>query len=241
MKSDSVSRRGFLAKSAGTAAAFQIIRPELVRGFADEKMNAGLIGCGGRGTQAMENILTGVPNVEITALADIFEDRMEDSIRKTRALKPELSSRFKVEPDHRFIGFDAYQKLINSDVDIVMIATHPAYRPLHFEAAIEAKKHVFCEKPFGTDATGVRRFMAAAKKSQELKLTVKSGAQRRSQAWYLDQLKRVKNGDIGDIAHMNAYWVGSPVLNFNNAALFPNRKRDPKWSDMEFQTRNWYS
>src|SRR5260370_13234522 len=135
--SDSISRRGFLTKAAGGAAAFQIIRPELVRGAADPVLKAGLIGCGGRGTQALENLLTGVPNVEITALADIFEDRMEDSIRKTRALKPELSGRFKVEPDHRFIGFDAYKKLANSDVDIVMLAAHPAYRPLHFEAVVE--------------------------------------------------------------------------------------------------------
>src|SRR3954465_11734776 len=104
MKSDS-SRRSFLTSSIGGAAAFQIIRPELVRGMADEKLKAGLIGCGGRRTQALENILMGAPNVEITALADVFEDRMEDSIRKTRALRPEFSNRFKVEPDHRFVGF----------------------------------------------------------------------------------------------------------------------------------------
>jgi len=136
------------------------------------------------------------------------------------------------------VGFDAYKKVIASGVDIVMLATYPAYRPMHFEAAVEARKHIFCEKPFGTDPVNLRRFMAAAKKSEELKLTVKSGAQRRSQAWYLDQFKRVKNGEIGDIAHLNAYWVGGPVLNFNT---FPNRKRDPKWGDMEFQHRNWYS
>ena len=192
MKSDSVSRRGFLAKSVGGAAAFQIIRPELVRGFADEKLKAGLVGCGGRGTQAIENMLTGVPNVEIVALADIFEDRMESSIRRTQGLRPELSSRFKVEPDKRFVGFDAYKKLISSGVDIVMLATHPAYRPMHFEAAIEAGKHVFCEKPFGTDATGVQRFMAAAKLSVEKKLTVKSGAQRRSHPAYLAEYKRLR-------------------------------------------------
>ena len=236
MKSDSVSRRSLLKAGIGGAAAFQIIRPELVRGFADEKLKAGLIGCGGRGTQALENILTGVPNVEITALADIFEDRMEDSIRRTRALKPELSSRFKVEPDHRFMRFDAYKKLINSGVDIVMLAAHPAYRPMHFEAAVEAKKHIL-----GTDATGVRRYMAAAKKSQELKLTVKSGAQRRSHPAYLDQYKRLKNGEFGDIVHMNAYWVGTPVLNFRNNPLFPGGKRNPAWADLEFQSRNWYS
>jgi len=230
MKSNSVSRRSFLTAGAGGAAAFQIIRPELVRGFADEKLKAGLVGCGGRGTQAMENILTGTSNVEITALADVFEDRMESSIRKTRALPPQLSSRFKVEPDHRFIGFDAYKKLINSDVDIIMLATNPAYRPMHFEAAVEAKKHIFCEKPMGTDPTGVRRYMAAAKKSQELKLTVKSGAQRRSHPAYLDEYKKLKNGDYGDIVHMNAYWVGTPVLNFKNNPLFPGGKRNPAWA-----------
>jgi predicted dehydrogenase len=184
---ESKSRRSFLASSIGAATAFQIIKPELVRGQGKEKLRAGLIGCGGRGTQAMQNILTGCDNVEIVAMADVFEDRLEDSIRTTRALKPELSSRFKVDAEHRFVGFDAYKKVVASNVDIVMLAANPGYRPLHFEAAVEAKKHIFCEKPMGTDATGVRRFMAAAKKSQELKLTVKSGAQRRSQVWYLDK------------------------------------------------------
>jgi predicted dehydrogenase len=188
----------------------------------------------------MENLLTACPNVEITAMADVFEDRLEDSFRKTQRLKPELASRFKVDGEHKFVGFEAYKKVISSGVDIVMLATNPAYRPLHFEAAVEAKKHVFCEKPFGTDPVGVRRFMAAAKKSEELKLTVKSGAQRRSQTWYLDNYKRYKSGEIGEIVALNANWIGTPVLNFNSP-LFPNHKRDPKWGDIEFQQRNWYS
>jgi len=238
---DSTSRRSFLVSSIGGATAFQIIRPELVRGQGSPVLKAGLIGCGGRGTQAIENILTGCDNVEIVAMADVFEDRMESSIRTTQALKPELSKRFKVDPEHRFVGFDAYKKLVSSDIDIVMLAANPGYRPMHFEAAVEAKKHIFCEKPMGTDATGIRRFMAAAKKSQELKLTVKSGAQRRSQTWYLDRYKRVRNGEIGDIVHMDANWVGTPVLNFLNAKLFPNKKRDPRWGDLEWQQRNWYS
>src|ERR1039458_8948137 len=238
---ESTSRLSFLATSIGGATAFQIIRPELVRGQGAPTMRAGLIGCGGRGTQAMENLLSGVDNVEIVALADVFEDKRETSIRTTQALKPELAKRFKVDAEHRFVGFDAYKKLVASDVDIVMLAANPGYRPMHFEAAVEARKHVFCEKPMGTDATGIRRFMAAAKKSRELKLTVKSGAQRRSQPWYLDQYKRVKNGEIGDIVQMNANWVGTPVLNFTNSKFFPNRKRDPRMSDLEFQQRNWYS
>jgi predicted dehydrogenase len=241
MANDNLSRRSFLTSSVAGATAFQIVKPELVRGAGNEKLKAGLVGCGGRGTQAIENILTGCDNVEIVALADVFEDRLDDCLRKSKALKPELADRVKVDAEHRFIGFDGYKKVLASEIDIVMLAAYPAYRPMHFEAAIEAKKHVFCEKPFGTDAVGVRRFMAAAKKSEELKLTVKSGAQRRSQAWYLDQYKRLKGGEFGEIVALDANWLGGPVLNFNNASLFPNRKRDPKWGDMEFQHRNWYS
>jgi predicted dehydrogenase len=236
---DNVSRRSFLTSTVAGATAFQIVKPELVRGAGNEKLKAGLVGCGGRGTQAIQNILTGCDNVEIVALADVFEDRLEDCLRKSKALPPALSDRVKVDPEHHFVGFDAYKKVIES-VDIVMLATYPAYRPMHFEAAVEAKKHIFCEKPFGTDPVNLRRFMAAAKKSEELKLTVKSGAQRRSQAWYLDKHQRMKNGEFGDIVALNANWVGSPVLNFNSA-IFPNHKRDPKWGDMEFQHRNWYS
>ncbi len=236
-----VSRRSFLTSAAAGATAFQIVKPELVRGAGNEKLKAGLVGCGGRGTQAIQNILTGCDNVEIVALADLFEDRLEDCLQKSKALKPDLSSRVNVDAEHRFTGFDGYKKLIASGVDLVMLATYPAYRPMHFEAAVEAKKHIFCEKPFGTDAVGVRRFMAAAKKSEELKLTVKSGAQRRSQSTYLEPYKRMKDGQIGDIVALYANWVGGPVLNFNNAKLFPTRKRPAGMSDMEFQHRNWYS
>jgi predicted dehydrogenase len=240
--SDALSRRSFLRNStiAGAASAFTIVKPELVRGAGKEKLKAGLIGCGGRGTEAVNNILTGCPNVEVVAMADAFEDHLEKSFAQLSQSKH--ADRFKVDPEHRFTGFDAYKKLIASDVDIVMLATPPGYRPIHFEAAIEAKKHVFCEKPFGTDPVNVRRFMAAAKKSAELKLTVKSGAQRRSQPFYLEQYKRVKSGAIGDIVAMNAYWQGSPVLQFlGDSWPGPKGKRDPKWSDLEFQSRSWYS
>ncbi|HEY1342581.1 MAG TPA: Gfo/Idh/MocA family oxidoreductase [Bryobacteraceae bacterium] len=238
MGNNPLSRRSFLTSSVASAAAFQIIKPELVRGAGNEKLKAGLVGCGGRGTQAVQNILTGCDNVEVVAMADLYEDRLEDSLRKSRALKPELANRVKVDAEHRFTGFDAYKKVIQSDVDIVMLATSPAYRPIHFEAAVEAKKHIFCEKPMGADPVNIRRYMAAAKKSEELKLTVKSGAQRRSQTWYLDQYKRLKDGSIGEIQAMYASWEGTPVLQFEK---WPNKKRDPKWSDMEFQNRGWYS
>ena len=238
MEPTSTSRRSFLTSAIAGASAFQIVKPELVRGAGNEKLKAGLVGCGGRGTQAVQNLLTGCDNVEFVAMADIFEDRLQHSLATLQKLPPALSGRVKVDGEHEFTGFDAYKKVIASGVDIVMLATYPAYRPMHFEAAVEARKHIFCEKPFATDPVNLRRFMAAARKSEELKLTVKSGAQRRSQAWYLDQYKRLKNGEVGDIVALNANWVGSPVLNFNS---FPNKKRDPKWGDMEYQNRNWYS
>ena len=245
--SDTLSRRSFLKNSsvigAGTSA-FTIIRPELVRGAGKERLKAGLVGCGGRGTEAVVNLLTGTENVEIVAMGDIFEDRLEKSLASIRdeTKNPKLQDRVKVPPDRHFVGFDAYKKVIASDVDIVMLATPPGYRPEHFEACIAAKKHVFCEKPFGTDPVGVRRFMAAAKKSEELKLTVMSGAQRRFARDYTETIDKIKNGAIGDVVATYAYWVGGPVLQFLGGGWpGPNGQRDPKWSDMIWQNRNWYS
>src|SRR2546427_11422618 len=205
-----VSRRSFLRKSSGAgAAAFTIVKPALVRGAGNEKLRAGLVGCGARGTQAAVQFLTGSENVELVAMADIFEDKLEKSLATIRdgAKNPDIQSKVKVDPDHHFIGFDAYKKVIDSDVDIVMLATPPGYRPIHFEAAVEARKHVFCEKPFGTDPVNVRRFMAAAKKSEELKLTVMSGAQRHSQREYVETINRIKDGEIGDVTAAYAYWI----------------------------------
>src|ERR1051325_3614278 len=114
MESSSVSRRSFLTSAAAGATAFQIVKPELVRGAGNEKLRAGLVGCGGRGTAAIQNVLMGTDNVEIVALADVFEDRLEDCLRKSQALAPALSDRVKVDADHRFVGFEAYKKVIES-------------------------------------------------------------------------------------------------------------------------------
>src|SRR2546421_6258901 len=186
-----LSRRSFLKKSTGvsaSASAFTIIKPELVRGAGNEKLKVGLIGCGGRGTQAAQQLLHGNENVELVAMGDIFEDKLEASLKNIRnsSQYPSARDKVKVDPEHHFVGFDAYKKVLASDIDVVMLATPPGYRPEHFVAAVEARKHVFSEKPFGTDPVGVRKVMAAAKKARQLKLTVMSGAQRRNQKDYLE-------------------------------------------------------
>jgi predicted dehydrogenase len=224
-------RRAFLA-----AGAFTIVRPELVRGAGAQKLKAGIVGLGGRGRQAAVDLLTADPNVEITAVADLFEDKLESNLAWLRDQNrfPRTHDRVKVDPALRFTGFDAYKKICSAEVDIVMLATPPGYRPMHFEAAVEAGKHVFCEKPFGTDPVGVRRFMAAAKKSEEKKLTVVSGAQRRFQREYVETVDKIQNGAIGELRAAYAYWVGTPVIQ-------QPKGRDPKWGDMSWQHRNWYS
>ncbi len=227
-----MTRRSFLNKSAVTGAGFTIIKPQLVRGAGPAKLRAALVGCGGRGTGAATQFLQGNENVELVALADIFEDAQERCLTRLRNV-PEIQSKLKVEPDRRIIGFDGYKKILTSDVDIVLLCTPPGYRPMHFEAAIEAKKHVFAEKPFATDPAGVRRFMAAAKKAEELKLTVMSGAQRRSDPEYKETVRKIQDGALGDITATYAYWIGGPVIK--------QKARDPKWADMTWQHRNWYS
>ena len=232
----------------------------LARGASSkDRLKAGLVGCGGRGTQAVVNLLTGNDNVEIVALADVFEDNLEGSLNKLRTdakylsrdagitverdgkpveltaqeLISSIQSRIKVDPEHHFVGFDAFQKLINSNLDIVMLATPPGYRPQHFEAAVKAGKHVFTEKPIATDPVGVRRFIAAVEVARQKKLTVMSGAQRHAHREYVETVDKIHNGAIGDIVALNSNYLSGPV--------FHAKAREASWSDMEWQHRNWYS
>ncbi len=226
-----ITRRDMLA----VPAAFTVVSSQVLRGQTKDKLKAGLIGCGGRGTQAITNTLEGNPNVEIVAMADVFEDKLEGSLRrlKTDQRLAAFADRVNVDAEHRFVGFDAFKKLVNSDIDIVMLATPPGYRPEHFEAAVNAKKHIFCEKPIATDPVGVRRFMAAAKKAEELKLTVVGGAQRHADRPYVETVKKIHDGAIGDVVSLVSRYLSGPVMHA--------KARDPKWGDMEWEHRNWYS
>ncbi|HYW42005.1 MAG TPA: Gfo/Idh/MocA family oxidoreductase [Bryobacteraceae bacterium] len=257
--SKSISRRSLLRGTAAAGAtAFTIVSPHLVRGQGKEKLKAGIVGCGGRGTQAVVDSLTGNENIELVAMADVFEDHLESSLNQLRDPKfigrhagitverggaqkamtaedlvASIGPRIKVQPEYHFVGFDAYQKLVKTDVDIVMLTTPPGYRPIHFEAAVEAGKHVFTEKPIATDATGVRRFMAAGRKATEKKLTVMSGAQRHEDKPYAESVQKIHDGALGDILSLYAFYLSGPV--------FHAQARDAKWGDMEWEHRNWYS
>ena len=188
-------------------------------------LKAGLVGCGGRGTGAAIDFLNAGPNLEIHALADIFQDRIDDA-------KKELKEKNDVEvpEENCFLGFDGYQKVLDSGVDIVILATPPHFRPEHLEAAVKAKKHVFMEKPVAVDPVGARSIMTSAKKAEALGLSIVAGTQRRHQRDYLKTYEQIANGAIGDIVGASAYW--------NQSQLW-YRDRQPEWSDMEFMVRDW--
>ncbi len=188
-------------------------------------LKAGIIGCGGRGTGAALNWLSAGPNLTITALGDVFQDRVDSC--KARILK---DFNVEVPEENCFVGFDNYEKVIASDVDVVILCTPPVFRPDHFEAAVNARKHVFMEKPVAVDSQGVRRIMASAKVADGLGLKVVTGTQRRHQADYIDIYKQVATGAIGEIIGANAYWNQSQLWYRNPQA---------EWSEMEYMIRDW--
>jgi predicted dehydrogenase len=221
-----LNRREFVASAAALAAAAKV-------GQDSPPIRVGVIGCGGRGSGALENCLASSENVEIYALADMFKDRADGARAHLAGLKkgdmPHPGN--KVTDERVFTGFDAYKRVLDTGVDMVILATPPGFRPIHFEAAIEAGKHVFTEKPVAVDPVGVRRFIAAGKKAAEKKLAVVAGTQRRHEGSYLATVKHIHDGAIGKITSGRAYWNGSGVW------VHPRR---PNWTDMEYQLRNWY-
>lgn len=194
------------------------------------EIRVGVIGCGGRGTGAAANAIDAHPSVKVVALADLFADRLNGS-RGYLEGREDASQRVVIDDAHCFTGFDAYQKLVAlKDVDYVVLATPPGFRPMHFKAAIDAGKHVFMEKPVAVDPAGIRTVIEAAEKAQAKKLSVVAGTQRRHEASYLALMERVQNGELGDIVGAQCYW--------NQGGLWVH-DRKPEYSDMEWQCRNW--
>jgi predicted dehydrogenase len=189
-----------------------------------KKLKAGLIGCGNRGTGALLNFLSAGPDLEVGALADVFSDKIESVRERLRKYKMEV-------PDNMcFSGLDGYKKLLESDVDVVLLATPPYFRPDHFKEAIQAKKHVFMEKPVAVDPSGIRKVIAAARTAETLGLNVVTGTQRRHQRDYIATYELVANGAIGKPLAAKAYWNQEHVW---------FRRRQEGWTDMEYMLRNW--
>jgi myo-inositol 2-dehydrogenase/D-chiro-inositol 1-dehydrogenase len=229
------SRRDFLKHStaavAGTTLAATLGINRMAHASVDDTMRVALIGCGGRGGGAVQDAFKSGANVKLVAMADAFEDRLTNKLKTFGEELVEFKDRIDVPKDRQFTGFDAYQKALDSGVDMVILATPPGFRPVHFEAAVKANKHVFMEKPVAVDAPGIRRVLAAAKEADAKKLGVGVGLQRRHQANYIETIKRLQEGAIGDILYTRAYWNGSTP--------WVNPRKDGQ-TEMEYQMRNWY-
>ncbi|MEM6702298.1 MAG: Gfo/Idh/MocA family oxidoreductase [Acidobacteriota bacterium] len=225
--SEPPTRRRFIAQSLAAGAALGTWRP--VYGRADEEIRIGLIGAGGRGTGAAVQALSTEGPVKLVAVADAFSDRLERSLER---IVQRADGRVEVPASARYAGFDGYQKVLDrDDVDLVILATPPGFRPEHFEASIEAGKHVFMEKPVAVDAPGVRRVLATADVADSKGLRVGVGLQRHHDALYLETLRRLHAGDLGDLVALRVYWNSDGVW---------VRPRKSDMTEMEYQMRNWY-
>lgn len=247
------SRRSFIRKSSvgslGLATASMLSQvPPVHAGEGDQEFRIGVIGCGGRGTGAVinavgaaaqviypekgyhtENVAADAKaenkHVQVVALADMFDDRLKGCRKQMSRLG------FDIPPERCFTGFDAYKQLLAvSDVNYVILATPPHFRPAHVQAAVEAGKHVFMEKPVAVDVPGVRTVLAAGELAKQKGLGIAAGTQRRHQKSYLETIKRIHEGAIGEITHAKCYWNGGPIWVV---------ARKDGWSDMEWQLRNW--
>jgi predicted dehydrogenase len=229
------TRRRFLAESV-TASAAAGLASSLgfsghVHAAGSDALKIALIGCGGRGNGAASDALHSKGPIRLIAVADVMKERVERSLQAL-GQSPEIRDQIDVDPDHRFVGFDAYQEVMATDADIVLLATPPAFRPLHYAAAIAAGKHVFMEKPCCVDGPGYRMLMKSNKLADEKGLKVVVGLQRRHQESYINGIKRVHEGEVGDIILMRTY--------FNMPAGGPNYNRRPDgMSEMEWQIRRW--
>jgi len=240
---EGIDRRSFIAKTtlaaigaagvsnllsscSGEPGKEEVKLPEFLTKAPDgQVLKAGLIGCGGRGTGAAINYLDAGPNLQITALGDVFRDRL-DQCREQ--LKKEKN--VEIADEKCFVGFDSYEKVIDSGVDVVLLCTPPHFRPVHVAAAVNAGKHIFMEKPIAVDPVGARSVMVSAARAKEKGLCIISGTIRRVQKDFVETWRRVVNGEIGEIV--------SAHITRNGGSLWVIQ-RQPGWTDMEYMLRNW--
>jgi len=231
-KKSSTSRRDFIKSSslivAGGTVAGSLGIAQSAHAYGSDEIKIGLIGCGSRGTGAANQALNTKGATKVVALADAFPDSIQKCIR---SVKSQHGDKVDVPADRQFTGFDAYKQVLQTDCDLVILATPPGFRPLHFEAAVNAGKQVFMEKPLAVDGSGVRRVLEAAKVAKAKNLAVAVGLQRHHEKRYIETIKRLKDGAIGDIIFTRAYWNGGGVW---------TRPRQKGQTELEYQMRNWY-
>ena len=227
----SSSRRGFLLGSAGAVVSLGVAGSLSATPARDpkRKIKIALVGCGGRGAGAASQALHTEGEVELVAMGDAFSDRLESTHQALKA--GAVGERVQVPESQRFVGFDAYKKVLAvPDVELVILATPPHFRPDHFKEAVAYGKHVFMEKPVAVDGAGIRTVLETARLADDKNISVQVGLQRHHQAGYIQTMERVHRGDIGRIVAARCYW---------NMGFLWNKERQPEWSDMEWQMRNW--
>lgn len=229
---DGLTRRDFVKTSALVAGGILTSLSAEASAFVagDDVIKVALIGCGGRGTGAAVQALKTKQNVRLVAMADAFKDRLEDSFSNIQKSFPNQKDRIAVPDSNKFVGFDGYKKAI-ALADVVILATPPGFRPMHFEEAVKAGKHIFMEKPVAVDMPGIRKVLEMAEVAKQKKLNVVVGLQRHYQTNYRELMKRIQDGAIGDITSAQVYW--------NNDGVWVN-ERQPNQTEMEYQMRNWY-
>ena len=247
------SRRDFLKTSALVGSA--LAAPSVLTGYAAQEpppattsasaqaptiappnkdaLRVGLVGCGGRGSGAASQALNADPNVVLIALGDAFEDQLQKSLQNLQKQHPD---KVKAAPEKCFVGLDAYQKVIDSGVDVVLLATPPGFRPVHLRAAVEAGKHVFCEKPMATDAPGVRSVLESVKLAREKRLSLVAGFCWRYEGARREFYQRIHDGAIGDLRAIYATYYAGQVK-----PMPPASERAAGVGDLEWQMRNWYN
>ncbi len=233
--SNGATRREFVKGTAAAAVGATLLGSLNARAYAsaEDTIKVGLIGCGGRGTGAAIQALSTEGNVKLTAMGDAFRDHLNGSLSNIKSELKDRADRVDVPEEQKFDGLDAFQKVMATDVDLVILATPPGFRPMMFEAAVQAGKHVFMEKPVATDAPGVRRVLENVRVAKEKNLKVGVGLQRHHQAGYIETIKRIKDGQIGRVVALRCYWNGGGVWD-------PRKTREQVRSEMEYQIRNWY-
>jgi predicted dehydrogenase len=224
----SLSRRRFLRTTAGGIALSALPIERFAHAAEGGPLKLGLIGGGGRGTGAANQALKAIPNIQMVAMGELFQDIAEKAVANLSASN---SNKVDVTPDRIFLGFDAYKKVIAA-CDVVICATPPTYRPMMFEEAVRQGKHAFLEKPVAVDANGIRRVLAAAEEAKKKNLKVGVGLQRRHKPGYLETIKRIQDGAIGKVMYGRTFW------DMGAARAFVPKK--PEWTELEFQLHNQF-